>query len=114
MTDRARSRRKLLKAVAAAGGGVVAARSLPTRWTRPLVDAVIIPVHAQASGSCATVFSSDFNGALPAQIAPGTALLEGVQGYAGLGPTGNRFGGNFLRSETGNTITLTLTGLPGG
>ncbi|MHB1076602.1 PEP-CTERM sorting domain-containing protein [Thiobacillus sp.] len=58
------------------------------------------------------VFYSDFNGALPAEIAPGTATLTGVQGYAGYGPTGNQFGGNFLRSATGNTVTLSLTGLP--
>lgn len=58
------------------------------------------------------VFYSDFNGVLPAGIAPGTAALTGVQGYAGYGPAGNQFGGNFLRSATGNTVTLSLTGLP--
>lgn len=58
------------------------------------------------------VFYSDFNGTLPAEIAPGTATLTGVQGYAGYGPTGNQFSGNFLRSATGNTVTLSLTGLP--
>lgn len=60
----------------------------------------------------AEVFFSDFNAALPGQIAPGFATLTGVQGYAGLGPVGNQFGGNFLRSPTGNTITLSLMGLP--
>lgn len=58
------------------------------------------------------VFYSDFNSALPAEINPGTAALTGVQGYAGYGPAGNQFGGNFLRSATGNTVTLSLTGLP--
>ena len=58
------------------------------------------------------VFYYDFNGTLPAEIAPGTATLTGVQGYAGYGPTGNQFSGNFLRSATGNTVTLSLTGLP--
>jgi hypothetical protein len=59
------------------------------------------------------VFYSDFDGeTLPAEINPGTATLTGVQGYAGLGPTGNQFGGNFLRSATGNVVTLSLTGLP--
>lgn len=59
-----------------------------------------------------TVFSADFNGSLPSEIAPGTATLTGVQGYAGLGPAGNQFGGNFLRSATGNTVTLNLINLP--
>lgn len=59
-----------------------------------------------------TVFSTDFNGSLAPQIGPGTALLEGVQGYAGLGPPGAQFSGNFLRSATANTVTLTLSALP--
>lgn len=58
------------------------------------------------------VFHNDFNGAMPAEIAPGTAFLAGVEGYAGYGPAGDQFGGTFLRSETGNVVTLTLTGLP--
>ncbi|HEU4644899.1 MAG TPA: PEP-CTERM sorting domain-containing protein [Burkholderiales bacterium] len=59
-----------------------------------------------------TVFFTDFDGSLPAEIAPGSATLTGVQGYAGLGPAGNQFGGNFLRSATGNIVTLTLNELP--
>ncbi len=58
------------------------------------------------------VFNTDFNGALPSDIAPGSATLTGVQGYSGLGPVGNQFSGNFLRSATGNTVTLSLAGLP--
>ncbi len=58
------------------------------------------------------VFYSDFNGGLPTEVNPGTATLTGVQGYNGYGPAGNQFGGNFLRSATGNTVTLSLAGLP--
>jgi hypothetical protein len=58
------------------------------------------------------VFSSDFESGLPAGITPGTALITGVQGYAGLGPVGNQFGGSFLRSETANAVTLNLNNLP--
>lgn len=65
---------------------------------------------AQAAGG--VVFFSDFEaGAMPAQIDPGSAALTGVQDFAGLGPSGNQFGGSFLRSETANVVTLTLTGL---
>ena len=59
-----------------------------------------------------TVFETNFDGVLPAEFSPGTAALTGVQGYAGLGPVGNQFGNNFLRSSTGNVVTLNLTGLP--
>lgn len=65
-------------------------------------------VQAQAL----TVFSTDFDGPLASQIDPGAATLTGVQGFAGLGNGGNVFGGQFLRSATGNTVTLTLSGLP--
>lgn len=58
------------------------------------------------------VFETNFDGALPSEIAPGTATTTGVQGYAGYGPSGNQFGGSFLRSATGNTVTLTLVNLP--
>jgi hypothetical protein len=59
-----------------------------------------------------TVLSSDFESGIPASINPGAAVLTGVQGFAGLGPTGNQFGGSFLRSPTGNVVTLSLTSLP--
>ena len=67
---------------------------------------------ATAAIPAQTVFSSDFENGLPAEVSPGTATLTGVQGYAGLGPAGDQFGGSFLRSETGNTVTLTLNNLP--
>lgn len=75
----------------------------------PLVSFLVVsaPVLAQT-----TVFSSDFDAALPAAIAPGTAILTGVQGFAALGPVASQFGGTFLRSETGNTVTLQLNNLP--
>lgn len=59
-----------------------------------------------------TVFSTDFEGPLPAGVSPGVATLTGVQGFAGLGPMGHQFGGSFLRSPTGNVVTLTLDNLP--
>ncbi|RYD66617.1 MAG: PEP-CTERM sorting domain-containing protein [Verrucomicrobiaceae bacterium] len=59
-----------------------------------------------------TVFTTDFDTALPAEISPGSATLTPVQGFGALGPTGNSFGGSFLRSPTANVVTLQLTGLP--
>lgn len=59
-----------------------------------------------------TVFSSDFESGMPAQIDPGVAVIEGVQGYAGLGVKGTHFGGSMIRSPTGNLVTLTLNNLP--
>ena len=43
------SRRRLLKAILAAGGAVTAATLLPSEWTAPLVEVGELPVHAQVS-----------------------------------------------------------------
>ena len=51
MTDKKSSenRRKLLKSIAAGSGAIVAGKSLPESWSRPVVDSVMIPAHAQTS-----------------------------------------------------------------
>jgi hypothetical protein len=76
-----------------------------------LLGATLLAGSIQTAAA-ATVFYSDFDTTLNSAIAPGGASLTGVQGYAGLGPVGNQFSGNFLRSATANTVTLTLNGLP--
>lgn len=75
-------------------------------------SAAALALACATAGAQVTVFTTDFNAALAPQIAPGTATLVGVQGFGGLGPAAAPFGGNFLRSATGNTVTLTLAGLP--
>lgn len=63
------------------------------------------------------IFSTDFDSGVPAQLS-GTVATESVGLYAGIGPAGNQFGGQFLRNATGSPgvaqtpTTLTLTGLP--
>ena len=51
MTDKksSDSRRKLLKSIAAGSGAIVAGKSLPESWSRPVVDSVMLPAHAQTS-----------------------------------------------------------------
>ena len=45
------SRRKLLKSIAAGSGAVVAGKSLPESWTKPMVDSVLLPSHAETTDS---------------------------------------------------------------
>lgn len=81
-----------------------------------LATTMVLALGAAFSGAALsapiTVFSTNFDGSLPTEITPGSATLTDVQGFAGLGPAGNQFGGNFLRSATGNTVTLQLNNLP--
>jgi hypothetical protein len=47
--DAEKSRRNLLKSIAA-GGVVTTTAALPAKWSRPVVDAVALPAHAQTTG----------------------------------------------------------------
>jgi hypothetical protein len=60
------------------------------------------------------VFYTDFESGIPAQMSTTGSAVEGTQGYATLGPVGNKFGANFLRytSVPLHDTSLTLSGLP--
>jgi len=49
-------RRNLLRV--ALGGGALALFALPEKWVRPVVDAVIVPAHAQSSPATTTTVTS--------------------------------------------------------
>lgn len=88
-------------------------KSIQTLLSAAALSVGVFTATDAAHAAPLNVFSTDFDGStLVTEITPGSALLTGVQGYAGLGPVGNQFGGNFLRSETGNVVTLQLNGLP--
>ena len=53
------SRRKLLKSIAAGSGAIVAGKSLPESWSRPVVDSVMLPTHAQTSPTPPTCCLTD-------------------------------------------------------
>jgi hypothetical protein len=48
-------RREAMKVLAAAGGALAAGAFLPARWSRPLVEAGVLPAHAQGSPCTAGV-----------------------------------------------------------
>jgi hypothetical protein len=47
--NRVEHRRQVLRALAGLGGAAGAAAVLPSRWTKPVIDGVALPAHAQAS-----------------------------------------------------------------
>jgi hypothetical protein len=44
-----RTRRRVLKSIAAGTGAAAVGANLPERWGRPLIDAAVLPAHAQAT-----------------------------------------------------------------
>ncbi len=73
-------RRILLKSIVSGFGAVVAGKSLPKSWSKPVVDSVMLPAHAETTGGSVKVlvetptwYSDDFTfGGIQAQ----TLLLE--------------------------------------
>lgn len=88
-------------------GEIDQVRHLPDAPLPPDAGAVTDAPGAQI------VFDSGFEGGIPPTLSVGSGVLTPSQGYEPLGPPGPRtFGPTFLRSPTGNVITMTLTGLP--
>jgi hypothetical protein len=98
-------RRKLLKTLAGAGGVVAAGALLPEKWSRPVVDRILVPAHAQATGVSGTYsetlgYDIPFNSGgnlIPNQsfvfplggVTPagdGTVTISNLQGDLGDGP----------------------------
>lgn len=80
-----KGRRRLLKGIAAGSGAVLAGKTIPQEWSRPVVDSVMLPVHAQAS---LRVFTS--NGQITGMVSDTTekyaGLLDGLVNTANAQP----------------------------
>jgi hypothetical protein len=79
-----------------------------------LLVALLAPAPHPAAASSTEVFNTGFESGLPPEFSAPGCVIEGVQGYAGLGTAGHTFAGSFLRytSVPLHPTTLTLTGLP--
>lgn len=99
---------------AATSGDLDAGEVLETDSGDPAVDTgSVLEVdggNPDAENDLVTDFT--FESTLPEGVDIGTAQLTPSQGYESLGTPGNTFGPTFLRSLTGNTITITVTNLP--
>ncbi len=66
-----KTRRKALKSIIAASGVVAGSQALSSKWTRPLVESVVLPAHAQTSmAAAAGAFSTGVVGAKLDYIQP--------------------------------------------
>ncbi|MCI5146109.1 MAG: hypothetical protein D3923_11415, partial [Candidatus Electrothrix sp. AR3] len=44
------NRRKAIKKIAVGVGALAGYSVLPTTWTKPIIDGIVLPAHAQTSG----------------------------------------------------------------
>ena len=106
MTDKksSESRRKLLKSIAAGSGAIVAGKSLPESWKRPVVDSVMLPAHAQTSPPSPT-FSCSVVGQATINVSGGEVAgpIEYVVTNTGTGPL---TGGDWGTSRAGGNVSF--------
>ncbi len=69
------NRRKLLKSIAAGSGAVVAGKSIPESWSKPVVDTVLLPTHAATTEttSCPATISNSVPSSLTVVALTGAA-----------------------------------------
>jgi len=46
------NRRKVLRSAGLSIGTVAATQMVPSKWTKPIIESVILPAHAQTSAAC--------------------------------------------------------------
>jgi hypothetical protein len=78
--DGSDARRRLVKALVGSGSILAAGKMLPEEWTRPVVESIVLPAHAQATGIVSGLFRSDLGGEGPGPAAsdsmPGSSILD--------------------------------------
>jgi len=92
------NRRELLKVLTAAGGAIGAAAFLPARWSKPLVEAGVLPAHAQGTMTLEISNLSVFP-------IPGSAPIE---------PYGANFHFNDTLCQVDDSANLYVSALPCG
>lgn len=104
------ARRRLLKALGGAGGTIAAGKVLPEKWTRPVVESVLLPAHAQATGQNPVL---NFAGSVTpgASAGPGPSTANKVLDFL-IPPAHATFApevtGTLCVSVTGSSFSATL------
>lgn len=120
MSEQNENRRKLLKSIAAGSGAVIAGKSLPESWSKPVVDSVMLPAHAQTSPSpctpclaAATYCVGGGNGSIEVAVAVDGTVTVTYSAFSS-GPQSDNVdpcaGGAFSVSDTSGNNTVTISG----
>jgi hypothetical protein len=101
------SRRKLLKTIAAGSGAIIAGTILPDKWTKPVVNSIILPAHAQATTQPPTAPTCQDDPTLCAGTYTGT--LNPAEPFIACGT-----GGGVGIASNAVSITISATGQVSG
>jgi hypothetical protein len=98
------SRRQLLKALIATGGAITASTLLPAKWSKPIVEVGMLPVHAQISPPLTPTPTPE-----PPTETPGP--IASITGCSAFNASGATTIGPSDVIETYTDITPTLSGI---
>ena len=95
----------MLKTIAAGSGAIVAGKSLPESWSKPIVDAVVLPAHAETTDETITDPTTT--------VSPTTSTTTTTQGCCLIAETyctslGNQQGFIEISVTTEGNITVTV------
>ncbi len=111
-TNKKLGRRDMLKLMSAGAGGIAVSAFLPKKWTKPVIDAGVSPVHAAASNLTGTITGHTYS-VSPLLNQPGLKVPFTVNGpLAGCVVTVD--GMPSLTATTGQDGLYTITGVPVG
>jgi hypothetical protein len=68
-------RRQAMKSIVVVVGGVATTLILPSKWTRPVIDSLIVPVNAQGITQTTTAAVTTSNAGTP-QLTPTSTLFQ--------------------------------------
>ena len=93
------TRRKLIKSAVAGGVAVTAVELMPTHWTKPVIQSVVLPAHAAMTMLTYTVTVT--NNTAAQGLTPAVVVVHGGD-YAPPGAGGMASAGLKILAETGN------------
>lgn len=89
ITRSKQSRRKALKSMVAGSGAVIAGKSLPEEWAKPMVDSVLLPAHAQTSPPSPPSLACSVSGNVQGTFTVSDTITNGTYPFPG---TYNEYG----------------------
>ena len=105
------TRRKLIKSAVAGGVAVTAVELMPTNWTKPVIQSVVLPAHAAMTMLTYTVTVT--NNTMAQALTPAVVVVHGGD-YAPPGAGGMASAGLKILAETGRPVEYIAESMDAG